>query len=360
MNHSIKSVLALSAFALAQNAWAQAVTPTSVVVCRERQCAAASQTMTREFLYNQLVSFFENNVGQPVLLCEADQVHRVCYENGLEFNVMAGITPAKVFVESAKILDVKPALASSALEMSFDYEMSLNNDARFSCQAAVSRMKVSSADTIRIETSGFNCDFTAQARTLVNMTYSIDYIDLDYGLIGAHYVIGTSQASKGGGVGYALLRFNSLQDNPNSFAKQDLAEYEKLKEENKLLKEDKAELSDSLEQQKSSYEKLQEENKTLQEDNAGLNTYIKQQQSSYEKTLKDVKKRIPPEHDGIGKPVYMNSDKVESEPSFRQEPKKAESMYRRSYEQESLNVDDSVNSDSVPAGTVQIFPIGMK
>ena len=329
MNNSIKSVLALSAFVLAQNASAQAITPTSVVVCRDRQCAAASQTMTREFLYNQLVSFFENNVGQPVLLCEADQVHRVCYENGLEFNVMSGITPVKVFVESAKILDVKPAHRSSALEMSFDYTMTLNNDTRPSCQAAVSRMKVSSADSIRIETPGFNCDFTAQGRTAVNMTYSVDYIDLDYGLIGAHYTIGTSQVSRGGGVGYALLRFTSLQNDDNSFEKQDIAEYEKLREENKVLQGDKA----------------------------ALQEHIQNQKESYEKALMNARGQIPSIHE-VGRPVYMNSK--EAAPSPRPAPKGPVSATPRPASGGALNAEEAVSSDSIPAGTVQIFPIGMK
>ena len=37
--------------------------------------------------------------------------------------------------------------------------------------------------------------------------YGIDFIDLDYGLIGTHYSIGASGTAHGGKVGYMLMRF---------------------------------------------------------------------------------------------------------------------------------------------------------
>lgn len=222
------SAFVLSGLFISQMAFAQAVTPTSVVVCRDKQCAAASQSMTREYLYNQLVSFFENNAGQNVLFCEADQIHRVCYENGIRFKTQVGLTPAVATIESAKVLRVKTVKNSPATDIAFDYDISLN-ETKPRCEAALTRLRVSSADTIRMESGKFDCKFSSLGKTALNTMFAVDYIDFDYGLIGAHYVIGASQASKGGAEGYMLMRFSSLADVDNSFTQKDKAELEKLK-----------------------------------------------------------------------------------------------------------------------------------
>ena len=58
-----------------------------------------------------------------------------------------------------------------------------------------------------MEVPGFECRFTKTGTTVLSSLYNIDYVDMDYGILGAYYTLGAGQTSKGGRVGYALMRF---------------------------------------------------------------------------------------------------------------------------------------------------------
>ncbi len=208
------SVMA-SAFILSSwTAAAQVVSPDAVVVCRSKQCKAAHSMMTREFLYNKLGSMLANNINRRVLLCDADPSVKVCLNDGIEFNVQAGVAGSLVTIPSARVIDTKPSDQPSTLTFILDYKINVN-DTYPECQASLNELVVSSPDKITVEAPGFECRFTANGVTAVNATYSIDYIDFDYGILGAYYTFGVGQTSRGGGTGYALLRF-SEPANPNN------------------------------------------------------------------------------------------------------------------------------------------------
>jgi hypothetical protein len=56
---------------------------------------------------------------------------------------------------------------------------------------------------------GFACKFTTIGKTTLSMFYSINYLDLDYGIVGAYYSVGSSGPAIGGGNGYMLMRFKN-------------------------------------------------------------------------------------------------------------------------------------------------------
>jgi hypothetical protein len=47
---------------------------------------------------------------------------------------------------------------------------------------------------------------TTDGFTNVSFMFNIDYIDLDYGILGGYYSLGLQGPSMGGGTGYALFR----------------------------------------------------------------------------------------------------------------------------------------------------------
>ena len=47
-------------------------TPSSIVVCRSKQCSPASANMSKEFLFNAYLNLLENNKDTNVLMCDAD------------------------------------------------------------------------------------------------------------------------------------------------------------------------------------------------------------------------------------------------------------------------------------------------
>ncbi len=192
---------------------------TSVIVCRTQQCAPARTNMTREFLYNSLLNLFDNNLNSAVLLCDADPNSRMCFENYIKFNIKAGVTPATVVIDSAKILDVRLKKEEQTIEVALDYNMHYNS-IRPVCRTSKNALFVKTPDYVLMEDTGYRCKFTTISTSLVSTVFSIDYVDLDYGVIGANYSFGVSGPAYGGGTGYMLFRFqkNAYPSDPKKFS----------------------------------------------------------------------------------------------------------------------------------------------
>ena len=185
----------------------------AVVVCRSKQCKDARRMMTQEFLYNQLGSLLKNNINRRVSFCEADVNTHVCLNDAIAFEAVVGATPSTVYMPSALLVDAKAMSDEKTQKFVLDYDLKVG-ETYPSCQASLNQLRVLSADEISIETPGFECRFTENGITVVNASYEVDYIDFDYGIIGAHYTIGVGQVSKGGQSGYALWSFvNSANAN---------------------------------------------------------------------------------------------------------------------------------------------------
>lgn len=190
----------------------------SVIVCRTQQCAPARTNMTREFLYNSILNLFDNNLNSAVLMCDADPNSRMCFENYLKFNIKAGVTPATVVIDSAKILDVRLKKEEQTIEIALDYNMYYNS-IRPVCRTSKNALFVKTPDYVLMEDTGYRCKFTTVSTSIVSTVFSIDYVDLDYGVIGAYYSFGISGPAYGGGTGYMLFRFqkNAYPSDPKKF-----------------------------------------------------------------------------------------------------------------------------------------------
>ena len=60
---------------------------------------------------------------------------------------------------------------------------------------------------LMIEDRYYKCNLTSSVPSTAFSLYRIDYVDLDYGIIGANYSIGLDGPAKGGGTGYVLMKF---------------------------------------------------------------------------------------------------------------------------------------------------------
>ena len=52
----------------------------------------------------------------------------------------------------------------------------------------------------------FTCNLTSNGMSNISLLLSVDYIDLDYGLIGAYYSIGMQGPASGGANGYLVFK----------------------------------------------------------------------------------------------------------------------------------------------------------
>lgn len=182
--------------------------PSSVVVCRSKKCAPALSNMSTEFLYNAYYNLLENNVGTNVMLCSADSTSHVCYEPFISFDVSAGITPATVVIDSINIADLGMIRGNQAMTPVMDYSIYVNG-IKTKCTPFAALTKVKSPNYIVVDGMDSECRFTATGKSMMSMVFTIDYIDFDYGIVGASYSVGVSGTTSGGRKGYALLRFKN-------------------------------------------------------------------------------------------------------------------------------------------------------
>ena len=185
-------------------------TPYSILVCRSKQCAKAEYSMTKEFLYNRLVKLFESNLNKDILLCDADPVSHVCYNHAIRVPAQTNVLNVDIKIPSIRLLDAKLLKGQTALDLIFDYNVEINN-IRSVCQASVTRLSVDFIDKVQMLSPGFDCRFTTTGNSALNASYNIDYVDFDYGTLGAYYTIGAGEMVRGGASGYLLMRFVERQ-----------------------------------------------------------------------------------------------------------------------------------------------------
>ena len=202
--------LGLSALTIAGAALAESsVAP--VLVCRGHQCADASFSMTQGFLLNRLNQLLDKNVGKTVLVCEADPFSHICLQEGLTFSADAAFAPVEISVKDFRLIDKKIGVKPATLDIALDYRIQANQTFP-DCQVPVSRLTVESTDQVELMTPDFSCRLTQTGPTVFNASYRIDYLDFDYGFIGAHYTLAAGETLRGDRTGYALLRFTAKPD----------------------------------------------------------------------------------------------------------------------------------------------------
>ena len=179
--------------------------PSSVVVCRSRQCAPAKLSMSKEYIYNSLLQLFENNNYQNMLVCQGDSQTRTCVENYITLPIKVGIVPTNAYIDHVKITDVINGKQANALNLILNYNVTYGGQTA-ECAPSRSLLFARSVDHVLLEDTGYNCKMTTIGNTNVKTVFAIDYVDLDYGYIGGFYSIGFSGPAYGGGNGYMILR----------------------------------------------------------------------------------------------------------------------------------------------------------
>lgn len=179
--------------------------PTSVVVCREKQCAPSKLSMSREYIYNSLTHLLDNNSHERAQICQADSMTHVCTEDYLTLPVTVGVTPANMYIQDVEISDVSLALNHKSIDLLLNYGVSYNAQVPI-CKPSRSLIYVKNTNNIILEDSGYTCKMTTIGNTTIKTLFAIDYIDLDYGFIGGYYSIGLSGPAYGGRSGYMLIK----------------------------------------------------------------------------------------------------------------------------------------------------------
>jgi hypothetical protein len=179
--------------------------PSSIVVCRSRQCASSKLSMSKEYIYNSLLQLFDNNNYQKILVCRADAQTHTCLENYITLPIHVGIVPTNSYIDYIKITDVIAGKQNSAFNLILNYNLTYGGQVA-ECTPSQSLLFARQVNHVIMEDAGYNCKMTTIGTTNVKTVFAIDYIDLDYGYIGGYYSIGFSGPAYGGGNGYMMLR----------------------------------------------------------------------------------------------------------------------------------------------------------
>ncbi|MDR0803637.1 MAG: hypothetical protein LBO08_00915 [Rickettsiales bacterium] len=175
------------------------------VVCRSGGCTKLNEKMTRTFLFNSLANIFMINSHSSVQICEADPFSRNCLQSGISFPTRIGVANAMLKISKASVSSVNISTGLSKATIGTTFEI-LVNGISSRCEPTALDIIVPINSQATLTAREFACKMTADGLTNVSMMLNLDYIDLDYGILGGYYSFGLQGTSAGGGTGYALFR----------------------------------------------------------------------------------------------------------------------------------------------------------
>lgn len=176
-----------------------------MVICRNFGCTKLNDRITRTFLFNSLANMFMMNSHSRVYICEADPFSRDCLQSGISFPVRSGIANALVKIPKATISQVNISTGLSKATVGMTYEFLVNGVSRV-CEPTVMDIVIPVNSQATLSNREFACNMTSDGLSNVSLLVNIDYIDLDYGILGGYYSLGMQGPTTGGGTGYALFK----------------------------------------------------------------------------------------------------------------------------------------------------------
>lgn len=180
--------------------------PSSIVVCRSKQCAPAKLSQSKEYIFNTLLHMLDSNARQKALTCEGNAQTHACTEEYVSVPITVGVTPAYMYIDNVKITDVSISPQNTmALNLILNWNVTYNGQTP-TCRPSKTLLHVKNVNNVLIQDNGYTCRMTTVGTTTIQTMFAIDYIDMDYGYIGGFYSIGLSGPAFGGGNGYMILR----------------------------------------------------------------------------------------------------------------------------------------------------------
>lgn len=185
------------------------------VVCRNFNCTRLNDRITRTFLFNSLANMLQTNQHSRLYMCEADPFSRSCLQSGISFPVRSGIANAMVKIPKATISQVNLSTGLSRASADINYEIFINGIQRV-CEPTVMDISVPNNAQATLTNREFSCNLTSDGMANISLLFNVDYIDLDYGLIGGYYSLGVQGSTAGSGSGYLVFK-TEFTTNGNKF-----------------------------------------------------------------------------------------------------------------------------------------------
>ena len=176
------------------------------VVCNKYSCQPMSKYDPKEVIE----VFAQTFSGGPKELsfCEANKENKTCSENPITFEGKTNFISVQFRIPFARILQIWPERENIRLLM--DYQIQANQYYPV-CSPASSSLTLSVTDQgdFLLNSPNFDCRMTELGQTKVTMDFTIDYLNLDTGVIGATYQSLVKGDVLGGGTGYVLMHVSN-------------------------------------------------------------------------------------------------------------------------------------------------------
>lgn len=199
----ITTIATIGILFFASNLNAQLPAP---IICQNKKCLSADQSVTSQYLYDNISNLLKKNKNNNTLLCEANPASKMCLQNGFAIPVSFAYGQTFLELSTAKLIDIKPATDETSSSLLFDYKIK-SGDIFPNCQTAPSQFNVLSKPTVQMTSSNFHCSLSKSNPIPLNIIYDFDYIDFDTGTFGAYYTAHTGHQLQQSKNGYVLFRF---------------------------------------------------------------------------------------------------------------------------------------------------------
>ncbi|MBL0690247.1 MAG: hypothetical protein JJV93_03095 [Alphaproteobacteria bacterium] len=183
------------------------------IICRRGDCIKSYDDSSQTYNFNSVLGMFSKMADKVSYICEADPITRSCKHSGITFFAKVGSIDGILKIPSIAITQVHPNSTLQDIKLKVKYDMFLNGN-YIPCTSTMGTLSASRRH-MDIMHPLFQCQLTKLVPTLVSSYILIDYIDIDYGLLGGAYSIGLTQGSNGGATGYLLIKLD-ISGEPNS------------------------------------------------------------------------------------------------------------------------------------------------
>ena len=179
-----------------------------LMVCNKYSCQDMGKYNPQEVLDVFAQSFSDG--AKELVLCSANKEDKTCLDSPITFEGKTNMMSVQFRIPFIRILRVWPE--SGNVRLSLDYQIQANQYYPV-CSPARSSLNFSLSDQgdFVLSSPDFDCRMTELGQTKVRMVFTIDYLNLDKGLIGATYQSLVRGDVLGGGTGYVLMHVSNLR-----------------------------------------------------------------------------------------------------------------------------------------------------
>jgi hypothetical protein len=176
-----------------------------MLICNKYSCQSSKSYDTKEIL---------NVVGQmlyggqkEIVLCEADQYKKTCLDRPITFSGRTNLMAVQFKIPFARVFQVN--LDQGALQMQMDYQLVANQYYPV-CKSVNSTLSysISSQGDFILNSPEFECQITELGSSKMNVRFTLDYMNVDDGVLGGAYQTTVKGDVVGGGSGYVLLQLS--------------------------------------------------------------------------------------------------------------------------------------------------------